>query len=101
MLGDMLELGSYSRKAHHECGVVAARRDVDILLAYGSNAIYYIEGAGADVRSRLYDDKDALADDLADIVREGDVVLFKASRGMKLEEVIEKLYAILDAPGNE
>lgn len=97
VLGDMLELGSYSRKAHHECGVVAARRDVDILLAYGTNAIYYIEGAGADVKSRLYDDKQTLADDLSDMLREGDAVLFKASRGMKLEEVIEKLYAALDA----
>lgn len=97
VLGDMLELGSYTRKAHHECGVLAARRDVDILLAYGTNAIYYIEGAGADVKSRLYDDKKTLAEDLAGILREGDTVLFKASRGMKLEEVIEKLYAILDA----
>ena len=95
VLGDMLELGDYSRKAHHECGEYVAANDVDILLAYGSNAIYYIEGAGAAVKSRLYDDKNALAEDLADMLRPGDVVLFKASRGMKLEDVIVRMYELL------
>ena len=93
VLGDMLELGDYARKAHRECGAEAARQKVDILLAYGTNAIYYIEGAGEAVRSRLYDDKDAMADELFDMLEPGDTVLFKASRGMKLEDVIARLYA--------
>ena len=95
VLGDMLELGEYARKAHHDCGAAAKENGIDVLLAYGTNAIYYIEGAGETVTSRLYDDKAELAADLADMLREGDAVLFKASRGMKLEEVIEKTYAQL------
>jgi UDP-N-acetylmuramoyl-tripeptide--D-alanyl-D-alanine ligase len=42
------------------------------------------------VRSFL--DKDELADALYEILEEGDAVLFKASRGMALEDVINKLY---------
>ena len=40
---------------------------------------------------RIFDDKSTLTADLAHTVREGDAVLFKASRGMKLEDVIDGL----------
>lgn len=96
VLGDMLELGDYARRAHHDCGVCAAENGVDVLLAYGSNAMYYLEGAVERVEGRLYDDKQALADDLAAMLREGDAVLFKASRGMRFEEIISALYKRLD-----
>ncbi|MBQ4313788.1 MAG: UDP-N-acetylmuramoyl-tripeptide--D-alanyl-D-alanine ligase, partial [Clostridia bacterium] len=92
VLGDMLELGDYAKQAHSDCGKVACELGVDILLAYGNNAKYYIEGAGDGIEGRLYDDKAALADDLLVTLREGDAVLFKASRGMKLEDVFERLY---------
>ncbi|MBE6753706.1 MAG: UDP-N-acetylmuramoyl-tripeptide--D-alanyl-D-alanine ligase [Ruminococcaceae bacterium] len=92
VLGDMLELGDYARKAHHDCGVAARDNGVNILLAFGTNAIYYMEGAGETVHSRLYDDKAEMAADLADMLKAGDAVLFKASRGMKLEEVIAQTY---------
>ncbi|MBQ9994169.1 MAG: UDP-N-acetylmuramoyl-tripeptide--D-alanyl-D-alanine ligase, partial [Clostridia bacterium] len=92
VLGDMLELGDYAKQAHSDCGKVVRELGVDILLAYGNNAKYYIEGAGDGIEGRLYDDKAALADDLLVTLREGDAVLFKASRGMKLEDVFERLY---------
>lgn len=95
VLGDMLELGDYARKAHHNCGVAVKENGVNVLLAYGTNAIYYMEGAGETVVSRLYDSKDELAEDLAGLLRAGDCVLFKASRGMKLEEVIAKVYDLM------
>ncbi len=101
VLGDMLELGDYARRAHHECGVAAAERKVDVLFGYGTNAIYYIEGAGEGVVSRLYDDQQALAEELADMLRKGDAVLFKGSRGMKLENVINALYSRLGFTNNE
>ena len=48
------------------------------------------EGAqGADVR--IFDCADALADALRLIWRDGDTVLVKASRGMRLERIVEKL----------
>lgn len=95
VLGDMKELGSYSRTAHLECGRAVAESGMDVLLAYGEDAKWYIEGAGSDVPCALhFDDKQALADKLCSLLREGDAVLVKGSRAMKLEEVILAIYSV-------
>lgn len=93
VLGDMLELGPYSEPMHRQIGEYAADK-ADIIFCYGieSKAIY--RGAFAKFLEEIYyyDNKDSLAEELSQIQKEGDVVLFKASRGMKLEEVINKVY---------
>lgn len=96
VLGDMLELGDYAQTAHTDCGRMVAENGIDALLAYGSSARWYVEGAGEKVSGRLYDDKSALASDLYKMLKPGDAVLFKASRGMKLEDVFNELYTKLD-----
>lgn len=94
VVGDMLELGSYTEEGHSLVGKYAADNSVDILYTYGEKARYAAESARkngiADVREYL--DKFELADNLAAELREGDAVLFKASRAMKLEEVIYCVY---------
>ncbi len=95
VLGDMLELGDYAPTAHRRCGEAVAANGIDLLLAYGTDAAYYLEGA-AGVESQLFADKTALADRLMELLGEGDVVLFKASRGMKLEDVFNDLYSRID-----
>ncbi len=96
VLGDMKELGSYSRRAHLECGAAAAQNGIDVLLAYGPEAKAYIEGAEGAIDTVLhFDDKQALAIKLCSMLQEGDAILFKASRAMKLEEVIESVYDVL------
>ena len=96
VLGDMKELGSYSRAAHLECGAAAAANGIDVLLAYGPEAAAYIEGAGGAVATALhFDDKQALALKLCAMMQDGDAILFKASRAMKLEEIIESVYEVL------
>lgn len=96
VLGDMKELGSYSHTAHTECGKAAAECGVDVLLAYGDEAKGYVEGAGDGVPCVIYfDDKAALSQALCAMLREGDAVLVKASRAMKMEEVIMEIYASL------
>ncbi len=92
VLGDMLELGDYARRAHSDCGKLVAENGIDLLLAYGTNAMYYLEGAGENIESRLYDDKAQLAEELCGLLADGDVVLFKASRGMRLEDVFNAIY---------
>ena len=92
VLGDMLELGDYAQKAHTDCGVMVAENGIDLLLAYGTNAKYYVEGAGERVESMLFSDKAQLADHLYGLLAPGDTVLFKASRGMKLEDVFNAIY---------
>lgn len=92
VLGDMLELGDYSEEAHRAVGTYAADSAVDILFCCGNASAWISEAAKETVRTEHFTDKSALAEALLDTVRAGDAVLFKASRGMALEEVIQKLY---------
>ena len=95
VLGDMKELGGYSRIAHLECGRAAADNGIDVLLAYGPEAKAYVEGTEGKVPSAFhFDDKRDLVIKLCALLQEGDAVLFKASRAMKLEEVIESVYEV-------
>lgn len=96
VLSDMLELGDLSRDAHHDCGELAAHC-ADVLLLWGRFAEDYAAGAGAAGMQQVHilPDKDSIAQLLADTLVPGDVVWFKASRGMKLEEAIEALYALM------
>ena len=97
VLGDMLELGDYSETAHRQVGEFAAQKKIDMLFAYGEQSKYIAEEAKKGVKTVLwFDDKSALASALTAEIKSGDCVLFKASRGMKLEEIIEKLYEGLE-----
>lgn len=93
VLGDMLELGEYSNKAHREVGEYAAEKNIDLLLCYGKEAKNIADSAKSKgVNVKHFTDKSALFTELLKELKSGDAVLFKASRGMKLEEVIEMLY---------
>ena len=101
VLGDMLELGGYTRQAHEEAGVLAASKGVNVLLTYGENSGHTArkakEGGVGIVLS--FDSKSELAGALCTILSPGDAVLFKASRGMGLEDVIDIVYRELKANG--
>lgn len=92
VLGDMLELGDYSEEAHRAVGAYAAGCQVDILFCFGKASVWIAEAAKDSVKTMHFTDKSALTEALIATVRAGDAVLFKASRGMALEEIIQKLY---------
>ena len=94
VLSDMLELGEYSEQAHYDVGRMAAENKIDYLLCVGSDAKYIVDGARDNglLNAYLFDSKQSLTDKLFEIAEKGDAVLFKASRGMKLEEVISEIY---------
>ncbi len=98
VIGDMLELGSYSEKAHREVGEYAAEKSVDILFTYGKEAELSADSARkAGLENvNVFSDKTLLAEKLLETLEEGDVISFKASRGMRLEEVIKKIYEGID-----
>ena len=90
VLGDMLELGSHSAQAHETVGRLAAKY-ADVLLCYGSQSEKMLLGAknsGMECAMH-YMDQEALAAQLLQIVQPGDVLLFKGSRGMKMERILE------------
>ena len=94
VLGDMLELGTFSKMSHAEVGYHAAARQIDILYTYGEEALHIANAANlsgiTDVRS--FTECRNLANSIKNELNEGDNILFKASRAMNLENVIELVF---------
>jgi UDP-N-acetylmuramoyl-tripeptide--D-alanyl-D-alanine ligase len=96
VLGEMLELGKDSDAGHHDVGVAAAAT-CDLLVVVGARAAGIALGAreaGLDP-SRILEarDREAAVDLLRSRLRDDDVVLVKASRGIELERIVEALRA--------
>ena len=92
VLGDMLELGSCTQAEHYKVGRIAAEK-ADLVFAYGPNANRVINGTttgGMSVACTwAFEKKEELVAALKRVVKPGDVLLFKASRGMHLEQVLD------------
>ena len=95
VLGDMLELGGATQQAHRDMGAEAARLDMDYLLTVGDLAAEIAQGAlNAGMPTNqvmMAKDHDAVSERLRGLLRKGDVVLLKGSRGARMECVLEKL----------
>lgn len=94
ILGDMYELGNDTIEFHKEVGKYGAEKDVDIILGVGElgrNIAYgALEKLGKE-RAIAFNSKDELNQALADIIKPGDTVLVKGSRGIAMETIVEKL----------
>lgn len=95
VLGDMLELGEHSISLHAEVGRMAAAAGIDMLFCYGTAAKGIAEACGSGAERFCTEDADLLTKTLKNTLREGDCVLFKASHGMHLENIISALYGEL------
>ena len=92
VLGDMLELGPQGPDFHRESGERAARLGFAPVAGVGELARELVAGAGAAGAEALWlPDAAAAARWAFDAVREGDVVLIKGSRGIKLDTVVREL----------
>ena len=93
VLGDMLELGVRTQAEHYKVGRIAAEK-ADVLLAYGPNSIRMLNGAltggMSKKNARSFTDRDRLVEVLKQRAKPGDTVLFKGSRGMRMELILER-----------
>jgi len=91
VLGDMLELGEFAAELHRGLGRKAVEAGVAVVVAVGQFASELARGVGeaGDGRTEVLVCKDAAeaAEAARDVVRPGDVVLVKGSRGVALEKV--------------
>ncbi len=88
--GEMLELGPASKEMHHAAGRHAAEKKIDVLLGVRGLAEAMVEGAQkAGMRAEFVQTPEGAGEWLAREARDGDVVLLKASRGVKLEKALE------------
>ena len=91
VLGDMLELGTVSKQGHFDAGKLCAELHIDELVCLGNEAKEYERGCSLlGGKATWFEDREELANYLIKTAKQGDVLWFKASRGMKFEELIEK-----------
>lgn len=106
VLGDMLELGDYARELHYDCGSFAAEKGIDHLYCCGELSKNTLEGFQKSNKTVLSNEKRqgfhaAQRDDMAEEllrqikegqIRPGDILWFKASHGIHLEDIIKRIY---------
>jgi UDP-N-acetylmuramoyl-tripeptide--D-alanyl-D-alanine ligase len=91
VLGDMLELGTYEEEAHRRLGRLMSGLQVDVFVAVGRRMVF----AASEFPGEIYRQQNAMEAGrlLRDILKKGDTVLIKGSRGMGMEKVLEE-YAL-------
>lgn len=88
--GEMLELGATTDDLHRRSGEHMADRGIDIVVGVRGAAIHIVEAARSrGLRAEYVETPEAAGEWLSREVRPGDVVLIKASRGVKLEKALE------------
>ena len=96
----MMELGTISEQAHLNVGALAAQSKVDCLITVGERAKLIAQGAKdsgmPEDKIFSFDNNDELCAEIGNILKDGDVILLKASRSMKLEQIadyMEKMWS--------
>jgi len=93
VLGDMLELGTFTEKAHRQVGNLAGER-VQYLFTVGSRAKFIADSAFNQLPKeniKTFDNADEAKEEIKKFIKEGDIVLVKGSRAMRMEKIVEEL----------
>ena len=90
VLGGMLELGDWAEKEHEKIGTYLADKKVDVLIALGDEARFMAKAAKAAGMNEVYTvtTHAEAAAVLRRIMRQGDTVLLKGSRGFAMEKIL-------------
>jgi UDP-N-acetylmuramoyl-tripeptide--D-alanyl-D-alanine ligase len=96
VLGDMLEIGKYTAEAHEQIGDLAAEK-ADILISVGMRGKFISHSAiksGMDKKNvHHFDNINDAGMFLQEIIKEGDLILVKASQSVRLEKVVKEVMA--------
>ncbi|AOT68465.1 UDP-N-acetylmuramoyl-tripeptide--D-alanyl-D-alanine ligase [Geosporobacter ferrireducens] len=92
VLGDMLEMGHYTKMGHYTVGCEVAKESIDLLIVVGTASAYIAEGAidhGFDRQKIIVcDNNQEITTYLRKNMQAEDIILVKGSRGMKMEEIV-------------
>lgn len=95
VLGDMLELGEYSKDLHEKVGKEVANNKIDLLITVGKETQYIVSSAveqGINKENIFsYKTNEEAIKKLKEILKEGDAVLIKASNGMRFNQIVDKI----------
>ncbi|MCL1996114.1 MAG: UDP-N-acetylmuramoyl-tripeptide--D-alanyl-D-alanine ligase [Defluviitaleaceae bacterium] len=94
VIGDIVELGQHAKAVHERIGKFIASSNIDILLCFGEFSAYVAENASANKNISVF--HSTKQEDIVAILKTNatkeDIILFKASRAMKLEEIANKVF---------
>ncbi len=97
VLGEMLELGRWSEVLHRDVGRYAAECGMSVLVGIRGAAKTMVDAAVkaglSGAAAFFFDTPESAGEHLREIVREGDAVLFKGSRGTRVEKALERFVA--------
>jgi len=95
VLGEMLELGEMSEQLHRELGEYAVEAGIDVVVGIHGAAHFLVESAaeaGASWNAAVFfEQPEAAGDFLKTFVKSGDAILFKGSRGTKVETALARM----------
>lgn len=95
VLGDVLELGEFSKQMHEKIGEEVVKNNIDILVTVGTEAEHIFNKAielGMNSKDVYHFDNNNDASDLIkQLANDGDIVLVKASNGMHFDEIVENI----------
>ncbi len=91
VIGDILELGKYSKDIHKELADLINQTDIDEVIGIGNDIKFTIEAINSFREKRYFESKLDAAKYIKDKIKSKDIVLFKASRRIGLENVIKEL----------
>ena len=92
VFGDMLELGDASKEQHEKLGLKCSEASLDAVFTIGQEMKYtqsVIKGVPINM---YYDDREALVAYLKSELKDNDKILFKGSRGMKMENILSEVF---------
>ena len=98
VLGEMLELGHAAEALHREVGTYAAMSGISVLLGVRGAARYFVDAAkDAGVLNGaaylFFETPEEAGEYLRTIARQGDAILFKGSRGTRVERALQRFMA--------
>jgi UDP-N-acetylmuramoyl-tripeptide--D-alanyl-D-alanine ligase len=94
VLGEMLELGQSTEPLHRDIGKYVAAQGIDVLIGIRGAARFTVDEAvraGLSGAAYFFEDPATAGDFARGLVRAGDAVLFKGSRGVQVERALERV----------
>lgn len=96
VLGDMLELGEFSKELHEKVGEEVVNNNVDILITVGSEANHIVNKALEEGfnKKNIYtcNNNEEAVEVIKKIASAGDAILLKASNGLNFQEIYTKIF---------
>lgn len=90
ILGDILELGEFAEETHRKIGKLLNETKMDLVITAGKNS-QYINDEIDNIEKYHFENANEIVSQLENILKEGDVILIKASNGMQFNIIANKL----------